>query len=119
MAIDIFSYSSKSLEETNDLLVQLQATHPNIFDCKFHLSAAQVINEVSMEIALEAGLEDAKCIFLVRLLDKSSGGDLTQVAELLRSCFLNQIVILFENEKPIWGSKEELTPPSLVRAEKW
>lgn len=101
MAVDIFSYSSKSIEDTDNLLIQLKANHPNIFDSKFHLSTAQAVNEISTEIALEAGLKDAKCVFLVRLLDKSSAGDLTQIAELLRNYFLNQIVMLFENEKPI------------------
>jgi hypothetical protein len=101
MAIDIFSYSSKSIEETDALLIQLKANHPNIFSAKFHLSTAQVVNEISKEIALETGLEDARCVFLVRLLDKSSNGDLTQVAELLRSYFLNQIVMLFENERAL------------------
>ena len=119
MAIDIFSYSSKSLEKTNDLLVQLQADHLGIFDTKFHLSTAQVVNEIGMEIALEAGLKDAKCVFLMRLLDKSSDSNFTQVTELLRSHFPNQIVMLFENEKPIWDSRKELTPPSLACSEKW
>ncbi len=68
---------------------------------KFLISPVKEADSVQKEIASEHGLI-AKSLFLVRVKDKAATGLIPEVGTILKQSLGNSnVVILWENEKPI------------------
>ena len=98
MAIDLFCYVSKPSADVQAAVNLMANQHQDLFSSRFLISRVSEANQAHKEIALEHGL-DAKCVFLVRLNDKSAAELLTSVEAIIKSALGDDsVVILFDNE---------------------
>jgi len=98
MAIDLFCYSSQSLQETQEVIDLLVQKHQGLFVERFLISPIREAGSFNKETALEYGLH-AHCMFLVRVNDKSATDLLPTVELLIKSALgAGNVIILFENE---------------------
>ena len=98
MAIDIFCYSSLSMEEIEGIVRPLIKKHPDIFLEKFLISRASKTSAGEEEFALDYDFH-ANSIFLIHVNDKNATNLVPEVAEIMKSTFsASRILMLIENE---------------------
>lgn len=98
MAIDLFCHCSLPLQRVKEALSPLLSQHQELFTNKFLISDVRPSTDVGKEVALDHGLE-AKCLFLIRVNDKSARGSLPTVVDIVKNALGDSnVVILFENE---------------------
>lgn len=98
MAIHLFCYTSRSINESTHFIELLIRNNQEFFQDRFLISKATEANEVEKEVAHEHRI-NATTIFLIRVNDKSATPLISEVAAIVKNSFgKSTIVILQENE---------------------
>lgn len=86
MAIDLSCYVAEPCEVAKQVVAQLLARHPGLFESRFLISEVDATNEIENEITGEYGFA-ARCSFLIRLNDKSYADILPAVEDVVKYAF--------------------------------
>jgi len=98
VAIDLFCYSDIAPDGCERILDTLRSQQADIFEQAFLVSKVNMPSAVAKEIATEHNLA-ASASFLVALNEKNQSHRLAEVANLLKSSFgVEHLVVLQDNE---------------------
>ena len=101
MAIDLFCYTTDSSVAVKQMVDVLKKKHQGLFFERFLISEVRDVTAAGKQIALDFGLAP-KCLFLVRLNDKSAADLISTVTFVLKTAFgIEKLLILHEGETPI------------------
>lgn len=104
MAIDLFCYTTKEVNEILAINQQISEREILFIENRFLLYRPSDVNEIELEITAEFDFYP-KNIFLIALNDKDYSSNIRDIANLFFKAYGNDILILFENETKIEKDK--------------
>ncbi|WFF39399.1 hypothetical protein LU290_04045 [Moraxella nasibovis] len=104
MAISLFCYTSKEINEILAINQQIAEREILFIENRFLLYSPKIVSDIHLEITAEFDFYP-KNIFLIALNDKDYSSNIRDIANLFFEAYGNDILILFENETKIEKGK--------------